>query len=103
MVKEITNSQLLRKVLADGALLIDVRENEEVEEGALNYDDHWPLSSFGLRQTEISKTRPTIFYCRSGVRSFKAAEIASEWTDQPVYTLGGGYLEFKEQNSSKKG
>lgn len=96
MIQEITTEAKLLEILKNGAELIDVREAEELAAGALNYDRHWPLSSFGLRRSEISSTRPTIFYCRSGVRSFKAAEIASEWTQQEVYTLQGGFLKFNK-------
>ncbi len=93
MTQEIDLKQLVT-MLKEGAVLVDVREAEELKEGALEGTRHWPLSSFGLRESEISKTRPTIFYCRSGLRSLKAAEIASLWTQQDVYSLRGGYLGY---------
>ncbi len=93
MAKEIDLKQLV-DILKKGAELVDVRELEELKEGALDNIKHWPLSSFGLREGDISKTRPTIFYCRSGLRSLKAAEIASLWTQQDVYSLRGGYLGY---------
>ena len=98
MAKEIDLKQLV-EILRKGAELVDVREVDELKEGALKNTKHWPLSSFGLREAEISKTRPTIFYCRSGLRSLKAAEIASLWTQQDVYSLRGGYLGYLSEST----
>ncbi len=94
MPKEI-GVQELCNFLNNGAVLVDVREAEELSrEGKIKEAKHWPLSSFALREPDISKTTPTIFYCRSGIRSLKAAEIASTWTKQDVYSLQGGYLAY---------
>ena len=97
MVREIDSIRRLNELLKDGAQLVDVREEGEVFSGSLAYHKHWPLSTFARRESEISKTAPTVFYCRSGLRSFKAAEIASEWTEQEVFILSGGYMNFREQ------
>ena len=72
MVKEITCRELDR-LLEQGADLIDVREAEELGEGTITGGRNWPLSSFGIRQRDISRSKPTVFYCRSGMRSMKAA------------------------------
>lgn len=95
MAKEI-DSRRLERLLADGAELVDVRETEEFRlETTKLGGRNWPLSSLGLRQKEISQCRPTIFYCRSGMRSMQAAEIASDWTKQDVFFLHGGYLSYQ--------
>ncbi len=88
----------LEALLEQGAVLVDVREQEEVDEGMIEGAVHMPLSEFENFSEDISKTHPTVFYCRSGRRSLKAAELASEWTDQPLYSLGGGYLGYSEQS-----
>jgi len=93
MVKEITCKEL-DKLLSLGADLIDVRESEELKEGVINGGRNWPLSSFGIRKRDISRSKPTVFYCRSGMRSMQAAEIASNWTSQNVFFLHGGYLTY---------
>lgn len=95
MVKQIS-VQDLGKFVSDGACLVDVREVDEISDGTIgDCNEHWPLSTFGLRQQDISRSRPTIFYCRSGIRSLKAAEIAESWTDQELYILQGGYLSYR--------
>lgn len=98
MVKELSVGEL-RKMLEEGAELIDVREEDELSEGAIAGGKNWPLSTFGLRQQDISRSRPTIFYCRTGMRSIKAAEIAESWTEQELFSLRGGFHKF----SSDKG
>jgi len=100
MIKEITCQQL-EKLLAQGAELVDVREEEELQEGAIAGGKNWPLSSFGLRQRDISQKRPTIFYCRSGMRSMKAAEIAADWTEQELYSLHGGFLHYQQEKGGQ--
>jgi rhodanese-related sulfurtransferase len=98
MTKEINTKQLL-EMLERGVELVDVREAEELREGKIDDTKHWPLSSFGLRQKEISKTRPTVFYCRTGLRSLKAAEIAADWTKQDVFSLQGGFLAYNHDKT----
>ena len=101
MIKEISSHQL-KTLLAEGAELVDVREVEEMSEGGISGGKNWPLSTFGLRQKDVSQKRPTIFYCRSGMRSMKAAEIAANWTAQELYTLQGGILSYEQQEEERR-
>lgn len=95
------DGKTMAQLLASGAVLVDVREEEEIDtDGRIRDTEHWPLSSFASRQCEISRSRPTIFYCRSGLRSLKAAEIAENWTDQEVFSLKGGFLEYSQDESN---
>lgn len=94
MVKEISRAQL-KSLLEEGADLIDVREEEELKEGMIKGCANWPLSTFGRRKRDISQAKPTIFYCRSGMRSMQAAEIASSWTEQQLFFLNGGFLNYR--------
>ena len=90
MIRELSYDQFeeLRKTKVD---VVDVCEHQELERGLLE-TLHWPLSSFGLRKDSISQEYPTIFICKTGLASMQAAEIALNWTCQPVYYLLGGYL-----------
>lgn len=93
MVKEIQLDEL-EPHLAQGAVLIDVRELEEVEEGAIDGMIHMPLSEFESFKDKLPKDKPIVFYCRSGRRSMAAGEMASQWTSQPLFSLEGGYLAY---------
>jgi len=94
MIKEIDREEMERLLLEEEGLLVDVREDEEVDEGAIEGFVHMPLSRFEEFRDQIPPAKPIIFYCRSGRRSLKTAEIAEEWTDQPLYSLAGGYLGY---------
>jgi rhodanese-related sulfurtransferase len=73
-VKEIcptTTQQLLK----EGAILVDVRENEEVASLAFDVPKliHIPLSEFENRFQELPKNQKLVLACRGGGRSLRAA------------------------------
>ena len=79
------------------AILLDVRTESEVKEGALTnaknivYDD-----SFSEKLGDLSKETPIFVYCAAGKRSAKAAEILKEKGFREVYQLKGGLVAWKE-------
>lgn len=94
MTKEINRDEM-EELLDDGAQLVDVREEEELEGGAIEGHVHVPLSEFEDHSDLLAKDRPIIFYCRSGRRSLKAAELAeSLGFSQDLYSLKGGYVGY---------
>ncbi len=94
MPKEVYKDDLDAMMRA-GATLVDVREDEDCDTNpGLPGHTHVPLSRLSDLSAQIAgeTNRPTIFYCRSGLMSFQAAEIARAWTQAPVYYLAGGLL-----------
>ena len=86
----------LASMVSQGALLIDVREDlAPDDEEALPGHRRLPLSRLAELAGSLGD-RPTIFYCRTGLLSFQAAEIAAQWTEQPVYYLAGGLLSNRD-------
>ena len=79
------------------AILLDVRTDEEVKEGALPhaqnivYDD-----SFANKLESLSKEAPIFVYCAAGKRSAKAAEIMKAKGFKKVYQLKGGLNAWKD-------
>jgi len=79
------------------AILLDVRTEIEVKEGALTnaknivYDD-----LFGSKLGGLSKETPIFIYCKGGKRSAKAAEILEARGFKEVYQLKGGLDAWKE-------
>lgn len=77
------------RLLADGALLVDIREAQEcaeVIEGAQNV----PMSS-GAAGVETSPGQAVIFHCRTGRRTEMNAEaLAASVPTDDVYLLQGG-------------
>ena len=58
-----------------GALLVDVREKDEVEQLAYDVPNiiHIPLSEFEERFTEIPRDRDVVMVCKVGSRSLRTA------------------------------
>jgi rhodanese-related sulfurtransferase len=67
-----------RKLVDDGAQLIDVRAGHEWEVGRIAGATHLPLDELAQRAGEIEKDRPVVLYCRGGNRSSMAAAALAE-------------------------
>ncbi|MBW1684146.1 MAG: hypothetical protein JRS35_03710 [Deltaproteobacteria bacterium] len=74
--------------------LVDVRQPEEYQQGHIPGSQLIPVGEFELRRAEVEKLadRKAIFYCRSGVRSLRAAHWAAQVSELPqVFNLLGGF------------
>ncbi|MGB7588174.1 MAG: rhodanese-like domain-containing protein [Solirubrobacterales bacterium] len=67
-----------RKLVDDGAQLIDVRADHEWEAGRIADAKHLPLAELPERVGEIDQDRPVIVYCRGGNRSTMATQALDE-------------------------
>lgn len=84
-----------KRLIAGGALVIDVREQDEWDEGHLAQATLIPVGSVGQRLAEIEqaaggKDRPIVVYCRSGGRAGAAKDTLAAAGFTKV-TNGGGY------------
>jgi phage shock protein E len=76
-----------RKLVGEGAQLVDVRTPGEFAGGALPGAKNIPVDGLAGRLGEIDPKRPVIVYCRSGMRSSKAAAMLTE-RGYTVHDLG---------------
>jgi rhodanese-related sulfurtransferase len=67
-----------KKLLQDGAQLVDVRADHEWEMGRIDGATHLPLAELAERVGEIDNDRPVVIYCRGGNRSTMATEALTE-------------------------
>jgi rhodanese-related sulfurtransferase len=67
-----------RKLLDEGAQLVDVRADHEWEVGRIAGAKHVPLDELAERAGEIDPGRPVVLYCRGGNRSTMAAAALAE-------------------------
>jgi rhodanese-related sulfurtransferase len=67
-----------RKLLDEGAQLVDVRADHEWDAGHIAGAEHVPLSELPQRTGEIDKDRPVVVYCRGGNRSSMATAALNE-------------------------
>lgn len=65
-----------RELVAQGALLLDVRTPAEYREGHVPHALNLPVQELPARLHEVGPThRPIVVYCRSGGRSAQAASL----------------------------
>ncbi|MFK7987380.1 MAG: rhodanese-like domain-containing protein [Sandaracinaceae bacterium] len=64
-----------RRLVQDGALLIDVRTAHEVANGCLPRAKNIPVQSLAARIGELDASRPVVVYCASGIRSARAVGV----------------------------
>jgi sulfur-carrier protein adenylyltransferase/sulfurtransferase len=98
-IVEITPAEALARQ-AHGALLIDVRENDERIEGM-------PAGALGLsrgflelnmEQVESDRSREILTICRSGQRSLLAAEALQRMGYRHVSSVAGGFTRWKVES-----
>lgn len=88
----------LKQVVADGAVIIDVRSKSEYESGHLQGSKNIPLDKISSQVAQIKKmNKPVITVCRSGARSGMAKSILQKAGVQ-VYN-GGAWFTLKNKIS----
>lgn len=73
-----------------GAIIVDVREPSEWQEGHINNAIPIPLGSLSKRLAELDRSREIITVCRSGQRSMAAAQQLQQAGFSQVSNLAGG-------------
>ncbi len=78
-----------RDLQAEGAILLDVREDAEWQAGHAPKARHIPLSRLAARIRDLPPNRTVITVCRSGARSTRAASLLAR-DGRDVVNLAGG-------------
>jgi rhodanese-related sulfurtransferase len=88
-----------------GALLVDVREQNEVDELAFVAPKlmHIPLSEFEERYTEIPTNVPVVVVCRVGERSLRAANFLQNHGYNRVVNMKMGLVRWVQKGFPTKG
>ena len=104
LVKEIcpTTTQTWVK---NGALLVDVREKDEIEQLAFDVPDILiiPLSEFEERYTEIPKDKDVVMVCAVGSRSLRAAGFLVNHGYTNVVNMQHGITRWVQKGFPTKG
>jgi phage shock protein E len=78
-----------KRLVAEGALLLDVRTPDEYAAGHVGGAVNIPVQVLGQRLSEVgAKDRPVVVYCKSGGRSARAAAELRQ-AGYAVHDLGG--------------
>jgi sulfur-carrier protein adenylyltransferase/sulfurtransferase len=98
-VEEIEAFEAAQEIEGGDVVLIDTREPHEYQEAHLNGSKLVPPGVLGdeIATAAPDKSARTIVYCRSGNRSYKAAEQMEALGYTDVASMAGGILAWQEQ------
>lgn len=82
------------------AVLLDVREEAEVQAYAIPRAKNIPLSQLRDRLSELDKSRKTIVFCAIGVRAWNAARILSNNGFEHVKVYPGGARFYRDTHET---
>lgn len=94
MSREISQEEA-KKLVEEGAQLVDVRVGHEWEAGRIPGALHIPLDQLAERTGELDADRPVVVYCRGGTRSSMAAD-ALEAAGYDAAKMSGGIVEWAD-------
>jgi molybdopterin/thiamine biosynthesis adenylyltransferase/rhodanese-related sulfurtransferase len=85
-----------------GALWVDVREADEWEQGHIPGAVHVPRGNLESRIEGVATDRsaPVVLYCAAGNRSVFAAKTLEELGYESVYSLVGGFTDWKRNGGA---
>ncbi len=77
--------------MVEGLVLVDVRNQGEVEQGTIDSARHIALPSLLARVDELDRNAPTVVFCAGGYRSAIASSLLRSHGFTDVSDLIGGY------------
>ena len=87
----------------NNAIVLDVRTEEEVEEGIIPNAIHIDIyrgQEFIDEVEQLDKSKSYYVYCRAGSRSAQACAIMNQLGFENTYNLAGGFSEWNGEISS---
>ena len=103
-ITEIDTATAEARIAAGGVVLLDVREPDEFDQGALPGVIHIPRGHLEaqIESRIVDKTVPVIAYCAGGVRSAFAARTLQELGYTDVVSMIGGFGKWKDEGREWK-
>lgn len=98
-IKEISANEA-KELLTESALLLDVREQDEIQQKAFVHDEvlNIPFSIFDENYGELPKDRKIVVACHLGIRSLRVAQflVIQGWDEANIFSLEGGIEAWKQ-------
>lgn len=83
--------------LIQGAILVDVREEDEISEIACGIDFvNIPMSRFQMAVQSLPQDKELVTVCRSGGRSLVAAQLLQSFGFEKIYNISGGISAWEQ-------
>ncbi len=98
--KQIGVNEAVMLLNKDNSIVLDVREDKEVQGGKIKDARHITLGQLPSRMAELGsdKQKPILVYCRSGSRSGYACQMLTKAGYEDVSNLAGGILAWEAAN-----
>ncbi|MGB0845203.1 MAG: rhodanese-like domain-containing protein [Thiolinea sp.] len=98
--KQLDVNQAVLLMNRDNTLVLDVREDKELNDGKIRDARHIALKDLNKRIAELDKNKddPLLVYCRSGNRSGMACNMLTKAGFNNVNNLGGGFVAWEGAN-----
>jgi molybdopterin/thiamine biosynthesis adenylyltransferase/rhodanese-related sulfurtransferase len=103
-ITEVDTTDAQSRIAAGGVVVLDVREPDEFDQGALLNVIHIPRGHLEA-QVEgriVDKETPIVVYCAGGVRSAFAAKTLRELGYSNVVSMDGGFGKWKDEGRAWK-
>lgn len=102
--KEICPTTTMKKV-AEGAILVDVREKDEVNKLSFDVPNLIliPISEFEDRYNEVPKDKDVVLVCKEGSRSLKATYFLMNHGWKNVYNMQHGLTRWVQKGFPTNG
>lgn len=98
-INEIEVKTCYNKIIEGDAILIDVRELDEVEGVSYNVPNRIdiPLSTFEKNICQIPQDKLLVIACRRGIRSYDVTNFLLQNNFNNVFNLKGGIIEWASE------
>ena len=99
-IKSVGSAEAINLINRESAVVVDVCEPKEYEQGHVPNSINIPLGSLASRVNELDKykDKPVVVACRSGNRSMRGAIALRKNGFESVYSLSGGILAWQKGN-----
>lgn len=98
--KTVNANQAVMILNKDSAVVLDVREDKEIQGGIIKGARHISLGDLPAQIANIGKNKqdPILVYCRSGARSGNACQQLTKAGFEDVSNLSGGIIAWETAN-----
>jgi len=103
-ITEVDTAEAHKRIQAGGVVVLDVREPDEFDQGALPDVLHIPRGHLEaqIEGKIIDKSAPVVVYCAGGIRSAFAAQTLIEMGYTNVVSMDGGFGKWKDEGPTWK-
>src|SRR5437588_3033913 len=98
-IREVDTAGAAEAIARPGTVVLDVREPDEYEQGALPGAVHLPRGHLESKiETQVGdRSTPIVIHCASGVRSAFAAKTLQDLGYTDVVSMTGGFNKWKDE------